>query len=180
MHKREALDTRLQMARMHDSMVDKLEKAMELGEYVEASWLCYAIFEQRVTRIIQKHIHKCPKQHRSSKSKTVGISTRLDCIVKLSKQGYGGYALIDYTVFSQIKKWCRRRNVLVHSLLDISSYKKYDTAFQELATEGYKLVPLVYEEATKIRNWCNENHTFPKFPEIKCSCKNQRCICEET
>ena len=180
MPKKEALDTRLQMARMHDSMVEKLDSAMKKGEYVEASWLCYAIFEQRVTRIIQKHLHKCPRQHRSEKAKDVGISTRLDCIIKLTKQGYGGYTHVEHKVFSQIKKWCKQRNLLVHSLLDIKSYKKYDEAFKELAEEGYLLVPQVYDEAAKIRNWCNENNSFPKFPELKCQCRNQRCIHEES
>ena len=180
MPKREALDTRIQMARMHDSMVEKLNDAMEKGEFVEASWLCYAIFEQRITRMIQKHLHKCPKQDRSLSAKNVGIATRLDCIIRLSKQGYGGYSQVDDKVFSKIKKWCRRRNKLVHSLLDINSYKKYDVAFKELAEDGALLVPLVYDEATKIRNWCNEGNSFPRFPSIKCQCTNQRCIHEET
>ncbi len=178
MAKKESFETRCQMAKMHDAMVEKLNAAMKKQEYVEASWLCYSIFEQRVTRLIQKHLNKCPKQCRSEKAKDAGISTRIDCIVKLAKQGYGAYAQIDYSVFVKVKKWCRCRNTLVHSLLDINSYRKYDTAFKELAEEGSQLVPLIYTEATKVRNWCNADNSFPKFPEIRCQCKSQKCIHE--
>ena len=178
MNKKESLETRKKMAVMHDAMIDKLDMAMKKKRYVEASWICYAIFEQRITRMIMKHLSKCPRQNRSEKHKDVGIRTRIDCIIKLTKQGYGAYACVDGSVFKKLKLWCKRRNDLVHALLDISRYKKYDMEFKKLAEDGYALVPKIYEEATKVRNWCDLN-SFPKFPDLKCPCKNQRCIHEE-
>ncbi len=178
MKNKETIENRKQMAVMHDSMIDKLDKAMRSKEYVEASWLCYSIFEQRTTRIIMKHIHKCPRQDRSKEKKNAGIRTRIDCILRLSKQEYGAYKYMNGNVFRKVKQWCDERNKLVHSLLDLDSYQKYDKAFKNLAEEGYSLVPQVYHEATIIRDWCLQN-SFTKFPDLRCQCKNQQCIHKE-
>ena len=167
------------MAIMHDEMLKRLETAMSNNEHVEASWLCYAIFEQRITRMIEKHITKCPRQKRSSDDARVGISTRITCIIKLAKSNYGAYATIDHKVFSRLANWCTRRNKLVHSLLDVDTYKKYDAEFKELAKDGYALVHLIYQEAAKVRNWCKDNKKFGKFPNIACRCTKKRCICEQ-
>ncbi len=177
--KQESIDTRIKMARMHDTMLQKLDEAMDRHEYVEACWLCYAIFEQRITRMIQKHIHKCPRQKRAKNDHHVGIATRINCISKLAKQNYGAYATIDRKVFKSLLDWCDSRNRLVHALLDINIYKKYDAEFQKLAKTGYDLVLQVYAEAAKVRSWCNDNNHFGKFPDVKCRCKKKRCIVEE-
>ncbi|MBR3554998.1 MAG: hypothetical protein IKN89_03730 [Oscillospiraceae bacterium] len=152
MYKPESIQLRKKMAKMHDEMLSKLASAIANGEYVEASWLCYAIFEQRIARMIVKHIHKCPKQDRPKEAAPVGIDTKLVCISKLIKSNYGAYELLDKNVFSEVKGWCRKRNALVHELLDVNSYKKYDKAFKDLAIEGEGLVYQVYSEATKLRD----------------------------
>ena len=179
MYKPETIEIRKQMAKMHDDMQKKLSEAMEKNEYVEATWLCYAIFEQRVNRMIMKHIHKCPKQNRPKNKAPVGINTKIVCIIKLIKCAYGAYGLLDIKVFSDIKGWCKRRNALVHALLDINSYQKYDQMFEKLAIEGESLVYRVYKEATKLRDWCNEGNHFQKYPPITCKCEKWRCICED-
>lgn len=176
--KKESYEYRCQMAEMHDEFKKRLEDALAQEQYVEATWLCYAIFEQRTQRLIEKHIAKCPKQKRSSDAPPVSISTKILCIKKLSKIGYGAYSGFDRKLLTEIIIWCKERNRLVHSLLRVDTYRSYDKDFKALACEGELLVNCLYEEATKVRNWCYSNNQFGKFPEIKCKCTN-RCILEE-
>lgn len=178
MKQKESYSVRLEMAHMHDSFLERLESAMEEDQYVEASWLCYAIFEQRIARIISKHILKCPKGKRGENEKPVGIATKILCLKKLTKLEYGPYRDFDGELLNKIDKWCKKRNTLIHGLVSLEHYKKYDTEFRELASTGVPLVKQLYQEASKIREWCRDDNSFEKFPEIKCRCEH-RCICEE-
>ena len=53
-----------------------------------------------------------------------------------------------------------------------------DMEFKELATSGVPLGEKLYQEATKVRDWCRDDNSFDKFPEIKCRC-GHRCVFEE-
>lgn len=177
MQPKESYEIRCKMAEMHDEMQDKLDDAMEAKRYVEVSWLCYSIMEQRITRMIEKHISHCPKNPRSNRT-LAGISTRLECLKKLINKKYGAYANVDHELIVQIKHWCKERNILVHALLSLNTYKDYDEEFKRLAECGYPLVKKLYVEAGKVRDWSRENE-FETFPKIKCRCKDCRCIYEE-
>ncbi len=174
MKKREPYKTRLEMAKMHDKYLSRLDVAMDGERYVEASWLCYAIFEQRIDRIIRKHIHKCPKSKRTDNMPPVSISTKIDCLQRLTKQRYGPYADFDKSLLKEIKKWCDSRNELIHGLVSLEHYKQYDTEFAQLAKCGVPLVQRLYQQATLVREWCRGN-SFTKFPESNCKCK-YKCI----
>lgn len=174
----ESIEVRTEMAHMHDEYLRRLDVAMEQKQYVEASWLCYAIFEQRIARIMKKHIRRCPRGKRSSNEKPVSITTKTICIKKLCKLKYGPYAQFDKKLMEDVEKWCSERNTLVHGLVSLDHYKRYDAEFKELAHSGQPLVDRLYEEAKRVRDWCNDGNSFGKFPEIKCRCKH-RCIREE-
>lgn len=176
--RKETLEVRREMAEMHDKFLDNLETAMKKKQYIEASWLCYAIFEQRIERIIEKHVKKCPKGKRQKEEKPVSISTKLLCLKKLCKQKYGPYADFDKILLTDIKSWCNLRNDLIHGLVSLEHYRKYDKEFKELALSGEPLVKRLYKEATKVREWCREGHQLGKFPEMKCRC-GHRCVYEE-
>ena len=176
---REAYTVRAEMALMHDDFLSRLDRAMKKKQYVEASWLCYAIFEQRITRLILKHISQCPKQPKEKNSAPVSISTKISCLKELVQAGYGGYAAFDSQLLSDLEKWCRTRNALVHGLVSLEHYKQYDKEFATLAKVGEPLVKRLYKESTKLREWWYTNKEFGTFPEFKCKCKKQRCVYEE-
>lgn len=178
MKPREPYPVRCEMAKMHDKFLDNLETAMKKKQYIEASWLCYAIFEQRIGRIIEKHLIKCPKGKRGKDEKPVGIATKLSCLKKLCKLKYGPYAEFDRKLLEDIRSWCKQRNELIHGLVSLEHYRKYDKEFKELAISGEPLVKRLYEEATRVREWCRGDYQLEKFPEIKCRCEH-RCIYEE-
>ena len=177
MKSKETYETRLEMAHMHDEFLERLDAAMKQHNYVEASWLCYAIFEQRITRIVEKHITKCPKQNRNDNKYHVGIRTKITCLKKLSKVQYGAYANFDSKLLSEIAGWCKKRNTLMHGLVSLELYKKYDKEFKDLAESGTPMVKKLYEEASKVREWCRSDHKFGAFPVIKCRCE-YRCVYE--
>ena len=179
MKAKESYETRLEMAHMHDSFIERLGCAMEGAKYVEASWLCYAIFEQRITRLILKHISQCPREEKKENSLPVSISTRIGCIKKLIDRKYGGYGLMDKNLFIEIEKWCKNRNRLVHGLVSLEHYKQYDKEFEELAKSGEPLVQHLYAEVGKFRNWYYDDGEFGEFPKIKCNCRQNRCVYEE-
>ena len=175
----EPYEVRLEMAEMHDTFLTNLNQAMKKKRYIEASWLCYAIFEQRTERLIRKHLIKCPKGKRGKDEKPVGISTKLVCLKKLCKAKYGPYSEFDKDLLTEISAWCKQRNELIHGLVSLEHYRKYDKEVEDLAISGAPLVGRLYKEAAKVREWCRGDHQFEKFPVIKCRCAH-RCICEES
>lgn len=123
MKQEEDFAVRLEMAEMHDQFLEHLESAMKKKQYIEASWLCYAIFEQRTERIIKKHNLKCPKGRRVKDEKPMGIATKLSCLKKLCKLKYFPHAKFDDKLLGEINTWYKQRNNLIHGLVSLFHYK---------------------------------------------------------
>lgn len=176
MKAKEKIMVRKEMVLMHEEFLSALDKAMQAENYVEATWLCYSIFEQRITRLIEKHISFCPRK-KKTKGVPASITTRISCLKKLVLSKYGGYEFFDKNILIEIEKWCNKRNDLVHGLVSIEHYKKYDSEFKDLAINGKPLVEKLYKEASKFRKWYYAENQFGVFPNIKCRC-TQKCIME--
>lgn len=159
MKPQESLEIRKEMVLMHNEYLDRLESALEKENYIEASWLCYAIFEQRINRLIQKYIIKCSKQERNNNS-TAAISTKIKCLKKAVENKYAGFDVYDLDLLDNILTWCRVRNSLVHDLVSLNKYKSFDAEFKKLAIEAKPLVKKIYEENTKHRQWYMEAETI--------------------
>lgn len=54
MEPKEPIETRKQMAEMHESVINRIEAAYRNGQYIEVCWLCYACFESRINRTLIK------------------------------------------------------------------------------------------------------------------------------
>ena len=87
MNPKESLEIRKQMAEMHDSVIKRINKAYKDKQYIEVCWLCYACFESRVNRVLQKICSGCIKPERKDK-RNIGITTKLECYVRLIKSHY--------------------------------------------------------------------------------------------
>lgn len=55
---KEGYAIRIQMAEMHEEFINSMYEAYDNHYYVETVWYCYAIFEQRISRLISKYIDK--------------------------------------------------------------------------------------------------------------------------
>lgn len=175
MKAKEAYEKRLQMAEMHDVFLERLDNAFNDHNFIEATWICYSIFEQRVNRLILKYIDYCKIPPRED-DKTISISTRIKCLLKLVNNQYGVFAHFDETILQDILAWCDERNELTHGLVALDHYKKYETEFEGIAVRGRELVKRIYEEATKLREeWYDAPEPVNAFPP-KCKCKKQQCI----
>ena len=159
-----------------DICVIGMSVAYDNKHYVEAVWYCYAIFEQRINRLISKYIDECPVSNRTD-NKSAAISTRIICVTHMIENKYGCFDVMDVELFTRIKKWCGVRNELVHSLISLKHYRQYDKEFKKLAKEGVSLVFELYDACTDFRNaWYNMGNIVTTFPKERCKCKNKKCI----
>lgn len=176
MKAREEYAIRAQMAEMHEEYIERMSTAYDKKNYVETVWLCYAIFEQRISRLIAKYIDKCVVPERTD-NKSAAISTRIKCLRKLTNSKYGAFDGFDFTVVDRVSKWCDDRNELVHGLVSLGHYKQYDKEFKKLADEGVPLVFELYDACTDFRTkWYALKDDPGEFPMKKCQCKKNKCI----
>lgn len=177
MKKIDGYSVRLEMAEMHNTYIRKLKLSLKNKNYIETSWICYSIFEQRVTRLIEKNIQYCQKE-KKKKGRPAGISTRIACVIHLIENKYNGFENLNIETFNDILVWCNKRNNLVHDLVKLDRYKNYENEFYELAVNGFGLVKKLYDEISKFREmWYELPEPLNKFPEFKCKC-NKKCIYE--
>ena len=117
-------------------LIEQMSTAYDNKCYVETVWYCYAIFEQRINRLISKYIDKCKAPKERIDKKTVSISIRINCLKQLSKSKYGAFDEFDYKLLIYIQEWCNERNELVHGLVSLKYYKEYDKEFTKLAEKA--------------------------------------------
>lgn len=176
MKAKENYEIRLQMAEMHEEFIERLSIAYDNNNYVEAVWICYAIFEQRVSRLIAKYIDKCTIPARED-DRTCSISVRIRCIKELINSQYGAFDGFNLKIMTKIEKWCKKRNALVHGLISLKHYKEYDKEFKDLAEEGVPLVFELYDACTDFRNrWYESEVQLEEFPKKTCQCSKMQCI----
>lgn len=177
MKQRESLEVRKEMVEMHEIYRDRLKVAVDTKQFVEATWICYAIYEQRINRIIEKILPKCPIEAPRKSNNSASISTRIKCLEQLILNSYGGLAKFDLSLLKDISDWCGERNSLVHNLVNLNEYKRFDADFETLAKQGVSLVDRIYKESTKFRKWFVAADLLPDFPtNHKCRCQKEQCI----
>ena len=74
MKAKEEYETRIEMVQMHKEFIEKMDDAFEKRRYVETVWYCYAIFEQRTSRLIAKYLDKCPVPHNRKDNKSAATN----------------------------------------------------------------------------------------------------------
>lgn len=177
MKPKESLEDREKMAKMHNAVLERIDKAIKNKSYFEACWLCYACFESRLQRIMDKLVCVCPKADRKD-GRFVGIATKIECLTRLAKNGYLDMSKEDTDALNSIKGWCKRRNDLTHGLVTIEKYDASEKEFASLAKSGKTLVSRAYQLATKIREQYYEKDAFPQFPDNISGCCRLKSKCQ--
>lgn len=176
MNAKEEYKIRFEMAQMHEEFIERMSEAYDSGFYVESVWYCYAIFEQRISRLIAKYLDQCSLNERTD-NKSAAISTRITCLKKMVTVKYGAFDLFDVDLLDRISMWCNERNELVHGLISLQHYKKYDEEFKKLAMVGVPMVFELYDACTDFRNrWYKYDAPTDSFPVKKCKCNKRKCI----
>lgn len=163
MKAKESLDERVRMAEMHDDVLSRIDAAIKKKHSIEACWLCYACYESRITRTLEKVSGLCPGQ-KCYQNPKVGIKRKIECLKRLRKLNYAGIEHFDNNTLGQIIEWCRERNKLVHDLVTLNNYYGMDQKFLDLAKKGKPLVEKLYGETTGFRNEYYKLPTLPDFP----------------
>lgn len=179
MEPKEPIETRLAMAEMHDSVLQRIDSSFKNKQYIEVCWLCYACFESRVNRVLSKICEGCTKEKRTD-NRHVGITTKLECYVQLIKSNYPPLEKEDYNLINTVKRWCKERNDLIHSMVSLEFYNDADKKFKSLATCGVTLVKQMYSLGADVRNYYYQATEIPLFDESvtkKCTLK-KKCIKE--
>ena len=177
MEAKESYELRLEMAEMHEEFIERMSASYDNKYYIETVWYCYSIFEQRINRLIAKYIDKCKIAPERTDDKSAAISIRIACLKKIIKAKYNSFELIDIDILNRISDWCKMRNELVHSLISLKHYRRFDEEFKNLADSGVPLVFELYDVITTFReNWYLLENSIDDFPVKKCMCKKSKCV----
>lgn len=179
MEAKESLEIRTQMAEMHDNVLKRINTAYNNKQYIEVCWLCYACFENRVNRVLEKICISCTKDSRTD-NRPIGITTKLECYARLIKNNYPPMQSENYNLITTVKGWCKERNTLIHGMISLDYYNNADKEFQSLAKRGIKLVKQMYSLGGNIRQFYYEADDMPSFDEkVVKACKlKKKCIKE--
>lgn len=176
----EELSERRKRVDMHTYFLNRIDVAMESGNYIESSWLIYSCFENRYYRMVEKIRDSCKYCRSKSKCNKKGknelaLVTKVKCIQRLYEQDVPCIKnAFRNELFSETITWIDKRNNLMHELLSLEFYQNTDERFKQSAKEGLKLLNETYTSCTEFRRlFYNKKYNFV-FPELamdKCSCK---------
>lgn len=179
MQPQEPLETRLKMVEMHDEVLDWYNKALNDELYIDACWYAYSCFESRIDRAISKIAIACPIPKRKNRGNPTGITTKIECLIRLCRSGHPFLKDLNPDMLCSIKGWCSERNDLVHDLVTLEKYPESNQRFKSLAIRSKKLVAYAYESARMIRLYYYESDSVPSIPDEcakKCRCTKKRCV----
>ena len=130
MNSTEAKEERLLRVDMHNYFLSRIADAMDEGNYIEASWLIYACFENRYFRTLQKYRDGC--KYCRSKGKCnhkmkneLALATKVKCVQRLYDNDVACIkSSFRYELFKETLEWIKKRNDLITKLIkNIYSFK---------------------------------------------------------
>lgn len=160
--------TREDMVKMHQFFLDKINAAVNSKRYIEASWLIYSGFENRLFRILQKYKSQC--KYCSGKCKKnkneLAISTKLSCVKRLCENEVSCISeSFSLDQLEKIRLWVKKRNSMMHDLLSLETYKNTDEDFKTSAIDGQVMLLEFYDSCTQFRHkFYTDGYVF-NFPE---------------
>lgn len=178
MESTESMEMRVRMVDMHDFFLERIQRANEQGNYIEACWLIYSCLENRYFRTIMKFKADCKYSGgKCKKTKNeLALRTKVRCVERLYDAEVPCIAeSFNKELFSKTLTWVKKRNDLMHNLLKLDTYQRdYDEAFRELTSAGCLLLAETYKACETFRSlYYSEGYQFI-FPETcmeKCSCR---------
>lgn len=171
----ENYEIRLKMAEMHDDILLKIKSSYNNKSYVETCWFCYACFENRAERIMEKLNCACSKPKRTSRH--AGIASKLECLKRLIKLNYEMFESSDIDLIANVIGWCKDRNKLTHSLVSLDRYGDSDKEFASLAKKGIVLVNKFYSLSTKVRDYYYKADSLMSLPKEAVDKCRLQCKC---
>lgn len=176
----EPMDTRLKKVDMHQFFLNRIDKAVNNNNYIEAAWLIYACFENRYFSTISKFKDKCKYSRGKCKKQKneLALRTKIRCLQRLSAENCTCISnAYKNEIFERTLDWVKRRNALMHDLLQLDAYEDMDDQFKQISEEGVELLKETYDCCTEFRRlYFTDGYEFV-FPEEameKCACKPRK------
>ena len=174
----EQKEERLKRVDMHKFFIEKIDDAMKNKRYIEASWLIYSCFENRYFRTIAKIKDQCKYSGGKCKkaSNELALRTKINCIGRIANNTSCICFANNFPVelLESTKKWVKKRNKLMHDLLQLEYYEDMDKLFEESAVTGRELLLKTYDCCTAFRkDFYADGYVFvfPLEAMEGCSCK---------
>lgn len=180
MESTENMATRLKRVDMHEFFLNKIVCAMEEKRYIEASWLIYSCLENRYFRTIEKIKSQCiySKGKCKKPKNELALRTKVTCIQRLFESNCECFRIsFSDDLFEKTKKWIKKRNNLMHNLLQLDYYENMDKEFENISIEGLEILRVTYVACTRFRErFYDRDYTFifPSEAMEKCSCNNNK------
>ena len=136
----------------YKKMHDDLNKAMKNEFYLQAIFLEYAIFEDRLLSVII-HAGMPPK---NKDGKDYKITRKID-IIKDRNEFQTKYirSRLDPALMEKLREWTKRRNDLIHGLANMP-YNSDD--IRSVAEDGFELLKIVKSRSQSVINYFKKNN----------------------
>lgn len=173
----EKIEERMKRVDMHEFFLQRINDAIKMENYIEASWLIYSCFENRYFRTVEKIKGQCKYSGGKCKKTTneLALKTKVRCLQRLSDAGCSCIKnAFSNELFAKTLLWIKKRNTMMHNLLQLEIYENMDKQFEENAKEGLVLLNRTYASCTLFRKLFYTDgykFIFPEEAMDKCSCK---------
>lgn len=136
---------------LYEGLIKHMHNAMEEGFFLEASWLAYAILEDRTKRILEvsgarlgnkeKLVEKAKRLRKLAEdSEVLAVYLNDDVAPKLSDQDKKAGKPLPIALLDRLDPWRIKRNALVHKVADGTiEYEDAAEQVEQLASEGVEL-----------------------------------------
>lgn len=133
-------------AQLYKTYIARMEEAHGSGSFLQASWYAYAILEDRLLSMLENS-GGIPLDRRGNPIRMLGAKR-----AALQQRTATDKLLAAYFDNAPIQHWARKRNDLMHSMVDgTSTINEIDQLAEELADEGVELVRNLCAAAMRLK-----------------------------
>jgi hypothetical protein len=130
--------------------IARLDEALGKQFFLEASWIEYAIFEDRCNSLLEKTGGLIPPSRN-------GIPPSINKKLTVLKERTSGDPFLSSTsefpdILRDVRNWKNRRNTIMHSLVDVArSWNNINQDAKQLAIDGRALLGRFSSATMKVR-----------------------------
>ena len=164
----------------HKDIFDRCQSAINSGFYLEAILMEYAAMEARM-KVIMTLFHKpCALCEDISITHDIGLQGKVDCFKYIIENNPSLFEKAKFTrsKAARMGEFCKKRNIRIHGLLeDTDSYNKLMKDNQKIATRGYELLKLLYNETNRLKRIAKNHPELITQANVACFYPDSRgCV----
>lgn len=132
----------------YEQGIGRIDEALENEFWLEASWIIYAMFEDRCSSLLEKSGGAIP-----SKNGFVSIHRKIEELkARASKNQFLAQVTELPGLLQEVNDWKKDRNTMMHSLVEMPrEWSVIDSETKQLAKQGRNLLGRFSSAAMKVR-----------------------------